>query len=110
MDKLLTTVQKGREPVREYIERFQNLSLMCPTGMPLPMLLQTCWHNFLDRVKIRMGAIKAHKWNELVEQDEIAEKSAKKFKPTVLKNKWGVNTKGRDSPIFPTKREGKHGC
>jgi len=37
MDKLLSTVHKGGEPVREYIEMFCNLSLMCPTGMPLPM-------------------------------------------------------------------------
>ena len=35
LDKLLSTVQKGGESVREYIERFRNLSLMCPTGMPL---------------------------------------------------------------------------
>jgi len=60
VNKLLSTVQKGGESVREYIERFCNISRMCPAGMPLPMLLQTCQHNFLDRVKIRMGAVKAH--------------------------------------------------
>jgi len=83
--------------VREYIKRFRNLSLMCPTGMPLPMLLHTCWHNFLDRVVVRIGAVKAHTWKELVKQAKIAEKSAKKFEPSVFKNKWGVNTKGRDA-------------
>ena len=72
MDKLLSTVQKG-ESVRDYIERFRNLSLMCPAGMSLPMLLQTCRHNFLDQVEIRTGAVKAHTWKELVEQAEIAE-------------------------------------
>jgi len=51
---------------------------MCTTGMPLPMLLQICRHNFLDQVEIRMGAVKAHTWKELVEQAEIAEKSARK--------------------------------
>jgi len=40
--------------------------------MPLPMLLQTCKHNFLDQVEVRMGAVKAHTWKELVEQAEIA--------------------------------------
>jgi len=30
MDKLLSTVQKGEKSVQEYIERFRNLSLMCP--------------------------------------------------------------------------------
>ena len=54
MDKLLSTVQKKGESVRDYIERFRNLSLMCPAGMPLPMLLQTCRHNFLDQVEVRM--------------------------------------------------------
>ena len=60
MDKLLSTVQKKGESVRDYIERFRNLSLMCPAGMPLPMLLQMCRHNFLDQVEIRMGAVKTH--------------------------------------------------
>jgi len=54
-------------------------------------------HNFLDRVKVRMRAIKAHTWKELVEQAEINEKSAKKFEPSVRKNTWGVNTKGCDA-------------
>ena len=87
MNKLLSTVQKGKESVREYIERFHNLSLMCPTGMSLPVLLQTCRHNFLDRVKVRMGTVKAYTWKELVEQAEIVKKSAKKFELSMPKNK-----------------------
>ena len=86
MDKLLSTVQKKGESVCDYIE-FRNLSLMCPAGMPLPMLLQTCRHNFLDQVEIRMGAVKAHTWKELVEQVKIAKKSAKKFEPSTPKGK-----------------------
>jgi len=39
IDKLLSTVQKKGESVRDYIERFRNLSLICPVEMPLPMLL-----------------------------------------------------------------------
>ena len=73
MNKLLSTVQKKSESIRDYIERFRNLSLMCSAEMPLPMLLQTCRHNFLDQVEIRMGAVKVHTWKELVEQAEIAE-------------------------------------
>jgi len=64
MDKLLSTVQKKGESMRDYIERFRNLSLMCPAEMPLPMLLQTYRHNFLDQVEIHMGAVKAHTWKE----------------------------------------------
>jgi len=61
--------------------------------MPLPMLLQTCRHNLLDQVKICMGAVEAHSWKELVEQAELAEKSAKKFEPSTPKGKWGMNNK-----------------
>jgi len=46
--------------VWEYIKMFHNLSLMCTAGMPLPLLLQTYRYNFLDKVKIRMGAVKAY--------------------------------------------------
>ena len=95
MNKLLSTVQRKGESVWDYIERFIILSLICPVGMPLPMLLQTCRHNFLNQVEIRMGAVKAHTWKELVEQAEIAEKSAQKFEPSTPKGKWGMNNKGR---------------
>jgi len=44
-----------------------------------------------------MGAVKVHTWKELAEQAEIAKKSAKKFERSVPKNKWRVNTKGRDA-------------
>ena len=94
MDTLLSAIQKGGESVRDYIERFYNLSFMCLAGMPLPMLLQTCRHNFLDKVKVRMGAVKAHTWKELVEQADIAEKSAKKFETP--KSRWGITNKSYD--------------
>ena len=67
MGTLLSTVQKVEESVRDYIERFRNLSLMCPAGMPLPMLLQTCRHNFLDKVKVHIGAVITHTLKELIE-------------------------------------------
>ena len=44
-----------------------------------------------------MGAVKAYTWKELIKQAKIAEKLAKKFEPSVPKNKWGVNTKGHDA-------------
>ena len=51
IDKLLSTNQKKEESVRDYIERLRNLSLMCSAGMPLPVLLQICRHNFLKQVE-----------------------------------------------------------
>ena len=79
IDKLFFTVQRKGESIRDYIERFRNLSLMCLAGMSLPILLQTCRHNFLNQVEICMGTVKAHTGKELVEQAEIVEMSAKKF-------------------------------
>ena len=41
-----------------------------------------------------MGAVKAHTWEKLIEQAEIAEMSVKKFEPSMPKGKWGINNKG----------------
>jgi len=108
MDKLLSTVQRKGESVRDYIKQLRNLSLMCPAGMPLPMLLQTCRHNFLDQVEIRMGAVKAHTWKELVEQAEIAEKSAKSLNHLPLKANGVI--KGAATWHSLSKPKGKRLC
>jgi len=60
--------------------------------------------NFLDRVEVRIGSVKAHTWKELAKQAEIAEKSAKKFEPSVLKNKWGSAPKDVIHPNLPNPR------
>ena len=104
INKLLSTVQKGGESVWEYTERFHNLSLICPAGMPLHMLLQTCKYNFLDRVAVRMGAVKDHTWKKLIEQAEIAVKSVKTFEPLVPKNKWGVTPRDVMQPNLPNQK------
>jgi len=54
-----------------------------------------------------MTAVKAHTWKELVEQAEIAEKSAKKFEPSILKGKWGMNNKGRGEMAQSSQAKGK---
>ena len=54
--------------------------------------------HFLDQVEIRMGAVKAHTWKELVKQVEIAEKSAKKFETP--KSRWGINSKSYDTAEY----------
>ena len=96
MGKLLSTKQGDKEPIKDFIERFHNLSLLCLPGMSFTMLLQTGRHNFLDKVEILMGSVKAHSWKKLMEQAEIAEKLAKKVEPLALKNRWGYNDKNRD--------------
>jgi hypothetical protein len=96
MGTLLETKQTEKESIKDFIERFRNLSLLCPPGMPLSMLLQTCRHNFLRRVERLMGSVKAHSWKELVEQAEIAEKSANREEPIVPKSKWNFSDKNKD--------------
>ena len=54
-----------------------------------------------------MGAVKAHSWKELVEQAEIAEKSAKKFEPSTPKGKWGMSNKGRGDMAQSSQAKGK---
>jgi len=107
MDKLLSAVQRKGESIRDYIERFRNSSLMCPAGMLMPMFLQTCRNNFMDQVEVRVGAVKAHTWKEIVEQAEIGEKSTKKFEPSTPKGKWGMNNKGRGDMAHSSEAKGK---
>jgi hypothetical protein len=96
MAKLFEAKQTEKESIKDFIERFRNLSLLCPPGMPLSMLLQTCRYNFLYRIEKLMGSVKAHSWKELVEQAEIAEKSANRAEPSVPKSKWNFTDKNRD--------------
>jgi len=107
MDKLLSMVQKGGESVREYTKRFCHFSFIYLAGMPLPILLQMCRHNFFDKVEVHMGAVKARTWKELVEQSKITKKLAKKFEPSVPKNKWGSTTKGVIPLNLPNPKEKK---
>jgi len=92
--------RKKENPCENTLRDFV-ISLICPAGMPLPMLLQTCRHNFLDRVKVHIGAIKAHIWKKLIEQTEIAKKLVKKFEFSVPKNKWGSALRGVMQPNLP---------
>jgi len=45
-----------------------------------------------------LGVIKAHTWKDLIEQAEIAEKSAKKFETP--KSRWGINSKSYDTTEY----------
>ena len=43
----------------------------------------------------------------MVEQAEIAEKSAKKFEPSASRGKWGMNNKGRSDLPQSSQAKGK---
>ena len=62
-----------------------------PCRYAFAYVAQTCRHNFLNKVEVRMGAIKAHTRKELVEQAKIAEKLAQKFETP--KTRWESTTK-----------------
>ena len=59
MDKILSTVQKGGESVRNTLGGSVTFSHV-PAGMPLSLLFQTCRHNFLVKIEVCIGAVKAH--------------------------------------------------
>ena len=46
-----------------------------------------------------MGAVKARTWKDLVEQAEIAKKSANKLDPPTLKPKWVPSNKNCDTTL-----------
>ena len=100
MGKLLEAKQTEKEPIKDFIERFCNLSLLFPLGMPLSMLLQTCMHNFLHRIENLMGSVKAYSWKKLIEQAEIAEKLANREEPAIPKNRWNFNDRSKDRGQF----------
>jgi len=45
MPTLLTTRQQKGEPVKAFVERFQNMALQCPSGMTQATLVETCRYN-----------------------------------------------------------------
>jgi len=63
--------------------------------------------NLLDTVEIRMEPVKAHTCKDLVEQAEIADKSVKKFEPSVPKNKWVATPRDMMQPNLPNQSERK---
>jgi len=42
---LLATKQKKRESIKAFVERFQSMTLHCPTGISQSTLVETCCHN-----------------------------------------------------------------
>jgi len=62
-----------------------------------------------------MGSVKAHSWKELVEQAEIAEKSAERDEPSVPQNRWNFNKnkdrgqssqpKGKETMVIETPKD-----
>jgi len=76
--------------------------------MSLPMLFQTCRHSLLDKIKVNMGAVKTHTWKKLVEQVEIAEKSAKKFESPAPKTGGKPTTKDVTQLNPPKPKREKH--
>lgn len=51
MSTLIEEKQRTREAVNNFVERFRNLSLRCPEGMPLSILLHTYIHNLGAKIE-----------------------------------------------------------
>lgn len=59
--------------MKDYNERFCNLSLRCLDDIPISMLLQTSQHNLLTSIESGIDGVKANIWKELKDQTEIIE-------------------------------------
>jgi len=95
-------VQKGGESVWEYIERFHNLSLMCPEGLPLPMLLQICRHNFLDIVEVRKELSKSIPGKSLSRKQRKLRNQLKNLCPQCPRTSGESTIKGVMHPNLPS--------
>jgi len=45
MPTLLSMKQKKGESIKAFVERFQSMTLCCPSGMSQSTLVKTCRHN-----------------------------------------------------------------
>lgn len=73
MPSLLATNQGEGKIVRDFIERFLELSIRCPHGMTQEILVETCRHNLLIDVLVNKGLIESKSWRDLFKQFEKVE-------------------------------------
>ena len=70
---LLATKQKIGESIKAFVERFQSMTLCCPSDMYQSTLVETCHHNLQTALLARIGVAECHTWKQLVQQGEQAE-------------------------------------
>lgn len=67
MPTLIEEKQKKWQICEGFCRIFRNLSLGCPEGICLFILLQTYRHNLHADIETNMGTIRDHTWKELQE-------------------------------------------
>ena len=55
MPTLLATRQQKGEPVKAFVERFQNMALRYPSGVTRATLVETCRHNLQTSLLAQIG-------------------------------------------------------
>ena len=55
MPTLLAMRQQKGESVKAFVERFQNMSLRCPSGVTHATLVETCRHNLQTSLLAQIG-------------------------------------------------------
>lgn len=76
---LIEEKHKKGKSLKDFVEKFKNLSFRCPKSMPLSMLLQICRHNLHENIETNIDIVHVHIWKELYEQAGIIEKSISKL-------------------------------
>jgi len=70
---LLAAKQKKGESIKTFIERFQSMTVRCPSDMTQSTLVKTCRHNLQTSLLDQMGVAERCTWKQLVLQGKQVE-------------------------------------
>ena len=73
MHTLLLIKQKEGELVKDFIERFWELTMRSRSGMTPETLVETCRHNFHTLILVQMGVVECKTWKQLQEHGQTAQ-------------------------------------
>src|SRR4051812_27433797 len=87
MHTLFLTKQKEGELVKDFIERFRELTMRSRSGMTPETLVETNRHNFLTPILVQMGVVECMTWKQLQERSQTAEELVALVKAEEKNNK-----------------------
>src|SRR3954463_1302933 len=107
MHTLLLTKQKEGELVKDFIERFRELTMRSRSDMTPETLVETCRHNFLTPILVQMGVVECKTWKQLQEHGQTAEELVALVRTEEKNNRTsrGGGPPPRRNQDPPTKKE-----
>ena len=105
MPTLLATKQRKGESVKSFVERFQNMTLRCPSGMTQVTLIETCRHNLQTSLLAQIGVVESRTWKQLIQQGEQAEEIVARVRAEENKPRPKKSTRRAPEISFQSKRK-----